>query len=166
MDHETNDTLDITLVVTDDLGNIQINDLTIEVDDVNEAPSMLSMTHNNLISVNASINDVQANGSNISETTEIGAVIADITVADPDGDTVQYTLAGSGSDNFAISNSGEITLTSELNFESQSQFTIQVVSSDGINEIVQDVVIYVVNDNEAPSVSGEFFNVAVNAASG
>ena len=166
LDHETNDTLDITLVVTDDLGNIQINDLTIEVDDVNEAPSMLSMTHNNLISVNATINDVQANGSNISETTEIGAVVADITVADPDGDTVQYTLAGAGSDNFAISNSGEITLTSELNFESQSQFTIQVVSSDGINEIVQDVVIYVVNDNEAPSVSLDNFTVAENAAAG
>ena len=101
------------------------------MDDVNEAPSMLSMTHNNLLSVNASINDVQANGSNISETTEIGAVVADITVADPDGDAVQYTLTGAGSDNFAISNSGEITLTSELNFESQRQFTIQVVSSDG-----------------------------------
>ena len=166
LDHETNETLDITLVVTDDLGNIQINDLTIEVDDVNEAPSMLSMTHNNLISVNASINDVQSNGSNISETTEIGAVVADITVADPDGDTVQYTLTGAGSDNFAISNSGEITLTSELNFESQSQFTIQVVSSDGINEIVQDVVIYVVNDNEAPSVTLDNFTVAENAASG
>ena len=96
LDHETNDTLDITLVVTDDQGNIQLNDISIDVEDVNEAPSMLSMTHNNLISVNASINDVQANGSNISETTEIGAVVADITVADPDGDTVQYTLAGQG----------------------------------------------------------------------
>ena len=62
LDHETNETLDITLVVTDDLGNIQINDLTIDVEDVNEAPSMLSMTHNNLLSANASINDVQANG--------------------------------------------------------------------------------------------------------
>ena len=93
-------------------------------------------------------------------------MVADITVADPDGDTVQYTLAGAGSDNFAISNSGEITLTSELNFESQSQFTIQVVSSDGINEIVQDVVIYVVNDNEAPSVTLDNFTVAENAAAG
>jgi hypothetical protein len=79
---------------------------------------------------------------------------------------VQYTLTGAGSDNFAISNSGEITLTSELNFETQNQFTIQVVSSDGINEIVQDVVIYVVNDNEAPSVTLDNFTVAENAASG
>ena len=166
LDHETNETLDITLVVTDDQGNIQLNDISIDVEDVNEAPSMLSMTHNNLLSANASINDVQANASNISETSELGSVVADITVADPDGDTVQYTLAGTGSDNFAISNSGEITLTSELNFESQSQFTIQVVSSDGINEIVQDVVIYVVNDNEAPSVTLDNFTVAENAASG
>jgi hypothetical protein len=166
LDHETNDTLDITLVVTDDQGNIQLNDISIDVEDVNEAPSMLSMSHNNLISANASINDVRANASNISETSELGSVVADITVADPDGDTVQYTLAGSGSDNFAISNSGEITLTSELNFEAQSQFTIQVVSSDGINEIVQDVVIYVVNDNEAPSVTLDNFTVAENAASG
>ena len=166
LDHETNETLDITLVVTDDQGNIQLNDISIDVEDVNEAPSMLSMTHNNLLSANASINDVQANASNISETSELGSVVADITVADPDGDTVQYTLTGAGSDNFAISNSGEITLTSELNFESQSQFTIQVVSSDGINEIVQDVVIYVVNDNEAPSVTLDNFTVAENAASG
>jgi len=166
LDHETNETLDITLVVTDDQGNIQLNDISIDVEDVNEAPSMLTMTHNNLLSANASINDVRANASNISETSELGSVVADITVADPDGDTVQYTLAGAGSDNFAISNSGEITLTSELNFESQSQFTIQVVSSDGINEIVQDVVIYVVNDNEAPSVTLDNFTVAENAASG
>jgi hypothetical protein len=166
LDHETNETLDITLVVTDDQGNIQLNDISIDVEDINEAPSMLTMTHNNLLSANASINDVRANASNISETSELGSVVADITVADPDGDTVQYTLAGAGSDNFAISNSGEITLTSELNFESQSQFTIQVVSSDGINEIVQDVVIYVVNDNEAPSVTLDNFTVAENAASG
>jgi hypothetical protein len=166
LDHETNETLDITLVVTDDQGNIQLNDISIDVEDVNEAPSMLTMTHNNLLSANASINDVQANASNISETSELGSVVADITVADPDGDTVQYTLVGAGSDNFAISNSGEITLTSELNFESQSEFTIQVVSSDGINEIVQDVVIYVVNDNEAPSVTLDNFTVAENAASG
>ena len=95
LDHETNETLDITLVVTDDQGNIQLNDISIDVEDVNEAPSMLSMTHNNLLSANASINDVQANASNISETSELGSVVADITVADPDGDTVQYTLAGS-----------------------------------------------------------------------
>ena len=94
MDHETNETLDITLVVTDDQGNIQLNDISIDVEDVNEAPSMLSMTHNNLLSANASINDVQANASNISETSELGSVVADITVADPDGDTVQYTLLG------------------------------------------------------------------------
>ena len=93
------------------------------------------MSHYNLLSANATVTDVQANASNISETTEVGAVVADVTASDPDGDSVQYTLAGLGSDNFAISNSGEITLTSELNFESQNQFTIQVVTSDGVTEI-------------------------------
>ena len=72
---------------------------------------MISMSHNNLLSANATVTDVQANASNISETTEVGAVVADVTASDPDGDSVQYTLAGLGSDNFAISNSGEITLT-------------------------------------------------------
>ena len=120
MDHESKESLNITLVITDDVGNIQINDISVAVDDVNEAPSMISMSHNNLLSANATVTDVQANASNISETTEVGAVVADVTVSDPDGDSVQYTLAGLGSDNFAISNSGEITLTSELNFESQN----------------------------------------------
>ena len=166
LDHESKESLNITLVITDDVGNIQINDISVAVDDVNEAPSMISMSHNNLLSANATVTDVQANASNISETTEVGAVVADVTVSDPDGDSVQYTLAGLGSDNFAISNSGEITLTSELNFESQNQFTIQVVTSDGVNEVTQDVVIYVVNDNEAPSITVDNFTVAENANTG
>ena len=83
------------------------------------------MSHNNLLSANATVTDVQANASNIIETTEVGAIVADVTVSDPDDDSVQYTLAGLGSDILSTDKFREITLTSELNFESQNQFTIK-----------------------------------------
>ena len=117
LDFEDDDTLDITVVISDAFGNDQTEDLIVSVTDQNEAPVLSSMEHNNLLSVNASINDIQANGSNISETTEVGSVVASIAVTDQDGDAVQYSLSGVGSENFAISSSGEITLAAALNFE-------------------------------------------------
>ena len=81
LDFEDDDTLDITVVISDAFGNEQTEDLVVSVTDQNEAPVLSSMEHNNLLSVNASINDIQANGSNISETTEVGSVVASIAVS-------------------------------------------------------------------------------------
>ena len=65
-----------------------------------------------------------------------------------------------GSENFSISSTGEITLAASLNFEAQTQYTLEVTSSDGINAMTEEIIIYVVNDNEAPSLLVQDFSVS------
>ena len=160
LDFEDDSTLDITVSISDELGNNQTDNFTIAVTNQNDAPSLVAVENNNLLSVNASLDDIQTNGSNISETTEIGAVVASVTVADQDGDALQYSLSGAGSENFAISSTGEITLASSLNFESQTQYTIEVTSTDGLVSMTEEITIYVVNDNEAPSLAVQDFSIS------
>jgi len=160
LDFEDDSTLDITVSISDELGNNQTDNFTIAVTNQNDAPSLVAVENNNLLSVNASLNDIQTNGSNISETTEIGAVVASVTVADQDGDALQYSLSGAGSENFAISSAGEISLAASLNFESQTQYTIEVTSTDGLVSMTEEITIYVVNDNEAPSLAVQDFSIS------
>ncbi len=160
LDYENDDTLEITVSISDDFGNSQSDNIVISVTDQNEAPSLVAVENNNLLSVNASLDDIKANGSNISETTDIGSLVASVAVSDQDGDALQYSLSGVGSENFSISSTGEITLAASLNFEAQTQYTLEVTSSDGINAMTEEIIIYVVNDNEAPSLAVQDFSIS------
>ena len=95
--------MEITVSISDDFGNSQSDNIVISVTDQNEAPSLVAVENNNLLSVNASLDDIKANGSNISETTDIGSLVASVAVSDQDGDALQYSLSGVGSENFSIS---------------------------------------------------------------
>ena len=107
MDYETDDTLEITVSISDDFGNSQSDNIVISVTDQNEAPSLVAVENNNLLSVNASLDDIKANGSN-KETTD-GSLVASVAVLIRMGMPCNTVYLESVV-KICISSTGEITL--------------------------------------------------------
>ena len=90
---------------------------------------------------------------------------APITATDPDGDALAYSLSGTGSGNFAVSSTGQITVATGavLNREARSLYTLTLTAEDpGGLRATTGVLIGIGNVNEAPSFSETSYARAVN----
>tara|TARA_R110002096_G_scaffold147220_11_gene306938 strand:+ start:6505 stop:13509 length:7005 start_codon:yes stop_codon:yes gene_type:complete len=146
----------VQITVTDDGGLTDVQDLTVSVTNLDEAPSITS---------GATANFAE-NGT--------GTVI-DVESTDPEGSTegsgLTYSISG-GADSalFGIdANTGELTFNSAPDFEvpadsgSDNVYNVQVQVSDGTNDVTQDIAVTVTNVDEAPSItSGATANFAEN----
>ncbi|NWK55282.1 cadherin domain-containing protein [Verrucomicrobiaceae bacterium N1E253] len=153
LDHETTGQYVLTVSVSDD-GNPSLNDtadITIKVTDVNEAP----VAH-----------DASAS---IAENSDLGVTVAAVTANDLDaGDSLSYAItAGNTGSAFGIDNSGMITTTTELNYETVSLYNliVTVTDSGGLVDTAA-VSISVNNVNEAPVVNDATGTVAEDASMG
>ena len=76
------------------------------------------------------------------------------------GAEIMWSVRGSDSDDFAISDTGELSFSSNPNHEqpvdsnSDNVYEITVVASDGSNEGTLDVTVTVTEVNEGPEISG------------
>ena len=77
-----------------------------------------------------------------------------VTATDGDNDALIYTLSGDGSDAFSVNNSGQITTAEELDFETQSSYTVTVTATDpsGANDSIV-VNITVTDADDAATIS-------------
>ncbi|MEZ4516723.1 MAG: cadherin domain-containing protein [Chloroflexota bacterium] len=149
MDHETNPSFTLNVEVDDEGGNGPDSaTMTINVDDVNEAPT------------------VSGGSFSVSEDATNGTVVGTVTGTDPEGLSVSYSIVGSTP--FAIgSSSGQITVanTSQLDHETNPVVTISVKASDPANNFnTADVEITVTDVNDPPTSSG-IPDVVVNEGS-
>jgi VCBS repeat-containing protein len=132
LDFETEQTIDMTVTATDKGGHSISQDFSIVVGDVNEAQTALSL-----------------NGAYVAENAA-GAVIGDLTVADPDkGDSQTFAV----SDNrFEVVN-GQLKLKDgvSLDFETEPTVNVTVTATDkGGHSIAEQFTLGVGNVNEAP----------------
>ena len=127
LDFETRSAYLLYLMVSDDVFLTQIT-VTINVTDVNEAPSFASTT------ATRSIDHTATSGTNI------GAAVA---ATDPDintltytpKDTLTYTLSGTDANSFSIvSTSGQLQTKATLDYETKSSYAVTVGVSDGNGE--------------------------------
>ena len=121
LDFESNPNFAFDVEVSD--GNLtDTASVTVNLDDVNEAPSL----------ANASFS-IDENSSN-------GAIVGRVSGSDPDGDALDYSINGTA---FAIDSNGEITVadSSQLDFETTPNFALQVTASDGSLDAVANVSI-------------------------
>lgn len=82
----------------------------------------------------------------IDENIGIGTEVATYAVTDPDGDEIQYSLAGPDVESFDISDKGALTTRVHFDFETQTPCltcVVTIVASDGIHLRVIDVVMRV-----------------------
>ncbi|MCP4712883.1 MAG: hypothetical protein GY869_30010, partial [Planctomycetes bacterium] len=139
LDFETKSSYSVRIQTSD--GSLTTAEaITISVNDVNEAPT-----------------DISLDATTIEETATIGTTIGNFSATDPDtGDTHTYTLvSGTGdTDNasFAIVG-GALTTDAEFDFETQSIFSIRAQVSDGTETYQEAFVITISDVNDAPTAT-------------
>ena len=138
LDYETQTSYTVTLTVSDTKLTDSI-DVTINVTDVNEAPSFANSTATRSIAENT------ASGE------DIGAAVV---ATDPDADdTLTYTLGGTDVDSFSIVNtSGQLRTHVALDHETKASYSVTVTATDGDDlSDTTTVTITVTDVNEAPN---------------
>ena len=133
LDHETAETIDVTVTATDQGGLESSQAFTINVDDVNEGPSGVSLS-------NTTIDENDA-----------GAVVGAVSAVDPDdGDSLTYTVSD---DRFEIVGN-ELRLKDGVSLDHETAETIDVTvtaTDQGGLESSQAFTINVDDVNEGPS---------------
>ena len=131
----------LTLSASDGV-NTTSNSLTITVDDVNEAPSLS--------------NSLAA--SSFAENIATGTTIAIASASDPESQTITYSLSGTGSDKFAVDSAGNITLSSALDYETTTSYSLTLTASDGTNSTSNTINVSVDDVVELIDCFGQFIN--------
>ena len=134
-DYETKSTYSV-MVTASDGANSPTQSIRVNVTDVNDAPMFIS-------SSTFSVPENQ---------TSIGSVIA----TDADGDTINFSLAGTDASVLSVNPStGVLTFNSSPDYETKSTYSVTAIAGDGANSAEQSIT---VNVNDVPeNVTGEAF---------
>ena len=138
LNHETTASYSLTVTATDGSGLTGTASVTITIGDVNEVPSIPESSYTR------SVNENTTTG------TALGAAIA---ATDPDDrDTLRYSLSGTRSGDFLVSNSGQITVAAALDHETTASYSLTLTVRDSGALTDTASVSVTVNDlNERPS---------------
>jgi methyl coenzyme M reductase gamma subunit len=139
LDFESQSLYQIRVRSTDALGLSVEQTLQVSVTDVNEAPSAVLLTPDN-----------------VPENSPIGTVVGVLSSVDPDaGDTHTYSLVeGEGDDDNAafVIDGDQLKTAAELDYETKNSYLIRVRSTDsGGLSVEQTLVVMVTDVNEAPT---------------
>ena len=124
-DYETKTSYSATVTATDG-ANSTTQNITVNVTNVNEAPTFAS----------------SAVFSAAENQTSIGTVTAN----DVEEDTISYSI--SGSDITINSSTGVIAFASAPDYETKTSYSATVTATDGTNSATQDITINVTNEND------------------
>ncbi|MDB9863557.1 cadherin repeat domain-containing protein, partial [Litorivicinus sp.] len=116
-DHETTDSYNVTVQVTDDGSSATVEQVVaIAVGDINEAPVMTS----------------GATGTAVADGTGAGQVVYTATGTDvDDGDVLSYALSGADAGKFTIdAATGAVSLTAAADYATQTSYAFSVVATD------------------------------------
>ena len=136
LDYETTTSYDLTLTASDGV-NETVYEFNISVIDVDE-PAILTAS---------------TSATSFAEDSLTGINIGTATATDPEGKTVTFSLSGTGSENFSVDSSGNISLVNSLDYETATSYTLALNASDGVNTTTSELLILVGDVNEAPSLS-------------
>ena len=138
LNYESKSSYSVSVSVSDNNGGSDSIAVTINVTNVNEAPSFATNTATRSIAENTAAN------------TNIGAAL---TATDVDANTTfAYTLGGTDASSFGIvSTTGQLQTSAALDRETKASYSVTVTASDGSLSDTIAVTINVTNVNEAPT---------------
>ena len=167
LDHESQESVELTVTFTSDNGDVQEVTLALNVADVDEVVELV-VEPVNTISEAAISGELIANQVNVSETVPAGTVVATFSATDPEGNALTYSLSGSGSELMTVSETGEVSLIGGLDFEANSTLVVMLEVSDGVNATTEEITINVINDDEPATIAATLSasSFAENAAVG
>ncbi len=149
-DYETTTSYTFNVIASDGT-NSTTSELVISVSDVNEAPSLSSTLA----------------ATSFAENTSTGTTIATSSASDPESETITYTLSGTGSDNFSVDSSGNVTLSSALDYETTTSYTLTLTASDGTNSSSDTINVTVTDVIELSiALASSTVSIAETASSG
>ena len=131
LDYETTTVYEIILTASDGVNSVS-DTLTINVGDINEAPTLTTTLA----------------AANFAENVATGTTIATSSVSDPESSTITYSLSGTGSNNFSVDTKGNVTLANSLDYETTTSYTITLTASDGTNSVLETITINVIDVTE------------------
>ena len=141
LDFEEKASYTVTVTATDQGSLSDITTVTITVTNVDETPTVTG---------DSSINYAE-NGSE---------AVAAYMAADPEKSEITWSLSGEDSGDFSISNAGLINFDTPPDYEtpkdmdSDNEYLVNVLASDGANTASLDVTITVTDENETSVVAG------------
>ncbi|MBI5773448.1 MAG: cadherin domain-containing protein, partial [Verrucomicrobia bacterium] len=139
INYETKSSLSCRVRVTDGGGLFYEKTFTITINNVNEAPT-----------------DISLSAASVLENQPSGTTVGTLTATDPDaGDTVTFSLVSGYGDNasFTIAG-GALKTAAAFNYESKSSYSIKVRATDNASlTFDKTFTIAVVNVNEAPTLN-------------
>ena len=143
LDHETAPHITVVLNVSD--ASV-ITQLTIELDvlDINEPPSLVLVDSTLLVDETPPLGTLLA--------TSLG-VNTFATASDPDGDTLQFSIAAASTPAFAINSASgviQVADSSQLDFEKQAEHWIVVAVFDGTFRVQRNMTVLVNDVNDPP----------------
>ena len=131
LDYETATAYEITLTASDG-DNTVSETLTINVGDINEAPTVTTTLAAESVAEDASHRNYRCH--QLSERSRIRVPLV--------------TLSGTGSDNFSVDANGNVTVASSLDYETTTSYTITLTASDGTNSTQETITINVSDVDE------------------
>lgn len=153
LDFESQSSYDIIVRSTDAGGLTVFRQVTVSINDVNEAPSGVALA-----------------GNAVAENSAAGTVVGTLSAQDPDGNPITYSISGgTGASLFEISgNQVVVKAGAVLNFEATNSYTLDISASDGsLSGPTGNFTISVTNVNEAPTaITGTLGPIAETAAVG
>ena len=138
LNYEAQSSYTIQITTDDGQGGIYDSTFVISVNDVNDAPT-----------------DITLSKDSIDENSAVGTVIGILSTIDPDDigndNEYNYTINGPPADTFQIV-SDTLKTKIPLNYEAQSSYTIQITTDDGQGGIYDSTFVISVKDvNENPT---------------
>ncbi len=153
LNYETKNSYSVTVSVSDGNGGTDSIAVTINITDVNEAPTF---TENSPTT--------RSIAENTASDTNIGSAVS---ATDPDsGASLTYGLGGTDAASFSIdSSSGQLKTKTALDYEDDDAYEVTVIVSDDDNlsaSITVNISITDVNENTAPSFSDSSFSYRIS----
>ena len=149
LDYETTSSYTLTITGTDTSSNTDTTTQVINITNVNEAPTLASMSNVSLAeSVSSGTSVATASGSDVDAST-----------------TLTYSItAGNGDGKFAINSStGAITTAASLDYETTTSYTLTIQVSDGSLTATTNQVVNITDVNEATTYTQGISNTSIDA---
>ena len=128
-----------------------IDKISLEITDVNEAPTFTSSTAS----------------ATLAENSAVSKAVYTASASDKDGDTLVYSLSATDHSSLTIdSATGELTLNATPDYETKDQYQFTVTASDGSLTDSLEVILDITDVNEAPAFASSVVSVVIAKTTG
>jgi hypothetical protein len=90
-------------------------------------------------------------GTALAESSSSGTTVGSSSITNPESETVSYALSGTGSSNFAVDSSGNVTTNATLDFETAQSYSLTLTATAGGNTTTDAFTVNVGNVEELES---------------